>query len=442
MVRLSLAIALMLAGPAQAADNAFVHVNIVPMDRERVLKDQTVIVRDGRILSIGRKLAVPDTTQVIDGRGAWLSPGLADMHVHSDTRDDLAVYLASGVTTIVNMGDARAGFVGRTAPASSRGEIDGPQVFNAFVIDGSPAYGHFTVTTAEEARAAVRLARTNGYRLIKVYNNLSAEAFAAAADEARVIGMPIVGHGVTAVGLRSQVAQGQALIAHAEEFFYTFFSEPGAEQTDEPPADERIASAVAFARLNKIAVGADLVTYGNIMRVIWKPDVVQACLAAARHLAPADRLAWQRSSYIRKTADLSRRFAFLQRLVKAMADADVELLAGTDAPTVPCVAPGQSLHDDLAELEAAGLTRFQILSTATRLPGQFLARTVGAPASGTVVSGARADLILSKGNPLEDLATLREPVGIMIGGRWRDRAAIDLMLNGVAEAYAKAGASH
>ena len=427
------------AGPALAEDIAFVHVNVVPMDRERVLRDQTVIVSNERIVAVGRGLPVPDGALRIDGqRTLWLSPGLADMHVHSDTRDDLALYLANGITTIANMGDARASFVGRTTPASAKGAVPGPQVFNALVLDGSPEYGHFTVTTPAEARAAVGLAKSNGYRLIKVYNNLAADVFAAAADEARRQGLPIVGHGVTKVGLASQIEQGQALVAHAEEFFYTFFSPPGAEQTDTPPPVDRIPEALALVRRHKVAVGADLVTFGSIMRVIGHPGVVAGCLAAPTvgFVSPTDRLAWQRSAYVRKTADLRAKYTFLQLMVKAMADAGVELLAGTDAPTIPCVGAGISLHDNLAELERAGLTRFQALSTATRMPGAFVARTLGGARFGVIEKGARADFVLSDGNPLDDLATLRRPAGVMVDGRWHDAAALATMLNDVRAAYA------
>src|SRR5579872_3302316 len=78
---------------AQPGITAFVGVNVVPMDRERVLRGQTVLVEDGNIKAIGPDLAVPAGATVIDGHGtAYLSPGLADMHVHSDTAEDMKVY--------------------------------------------------------------------------------------------------------------------------------------------------------------------------------------------------------------------------------------------------------------------------------------------------------------------------------------------------------------
>ena len=90
---------------------AFVNVNVIPMDRDRVLKDQTVIVRDGKIAEIGdaAKIKVPKEAQRIDGRGQYLIPGLMDMHTHlfsDDTfpddlaEDELKIMLANGVTTI------------------------------------------------------------------------------------------------------------------------------------------------------------------------------------------------------------------------------------------------------------------------------------------------------------------------------------------------------
>src|ERR1700754_4555814 len=92
---------------------AFVNVNVVPFDRERIVESQTVIVRDGRIAEIGpaNKTKVPAGAREIDGRGKYLMPGLADMHVHlfpGTGQNDLAqqqmqLFLANGVTTVRNM---------------------------------------------------------------------------------------------------------------------------------------------------------------------------------------------------------------------------------------------------------------------------------------------------------------------------------------------------
>lgn len=406
---------------------AFVHVNVVPMDRERILPDQTVIVDGGEIVAMGSDVAVPAHARIIDGhKTAYLSPGLADMHTHSNTRDDLAVYLANGVTTVLHMGDASADFIETIVPSVNRGAIPGPHVYTSFRVDGTPTYNGFVIRTADEARAVVGRARSDGYDFIKAYVGLSPEAFFALAEEGRRAGVPLIGHGVYAVRLERQLEAGQALIAHAEEFFYAFFTPPGAEESDTPPDVARIGSAVALAKRHGVAVTADIATYAAIAHQIGRPDIVEAYLARpdAAYLSPADRRMWQRSGYVNKTANLKPKLAFLRNLVKAMADADVELVAGTDAPSIPGLPAGFSLHDALAELEASGLTRFQALSTATRAPGAFIHRTLGRDRFGIIAPGQRADLLLTRENPLTTLATLREPLGVMAKGRWSDTATL------------------
>lgn len=448
---LALSIALLFASASAHADaesaktTAFVHVNVVPMDREHVLRDQTVLVRDGRIVAVGRKLEVPAAAVRIDGRGtAWLSPGLADMHTHSQTKNDLAVYLANGVTTVLNMGDARAGFVDKIVPAVNRGELPGPHVYTGFLVDGSPSYSGFVVHTAEDARALVRLAKTNGYDFIKVYVDLSPEAYSALAEEGPRAGLPLIGHGVYKVRLEHQLEQGQALVAHAEEFFYTFFTPPGAEESDTPPDLGRIPEAIALVKRHGTTVTADLVTYAAIAHQMGHPDVLAGFLARpdSYFISPSDRVQWQKSDYVGKTAKLEAKLEFLRRFVKAMADANVELVAGTDAPVIPGVTPGFSLHDDLDELVASGLSRYQALSAATRAPGAFIERTKHGDRFGLVATGCRADLILSAQNPLDSLATLRKPLGVMAAGRWHDAAALDALKDHVRESYRQATAGY
>lgn len=449
VIALSLALSFLSAAAHADAEpaktTAFVHVNVVPMDRERVLRDQTVLVRGGRIVAIGRNVEVPAAAVRIDGHGkSWLSPGLADMHTHSQTKNDLAVYLANGVTSVLNMGDARAGFIDKIVPAVNRGELPGPHVYTSFLVDGLPDYNGFVVRRPEEARAFVQLAKTNGYDFIKVYVDLSPEVFSAFAEEGARLGLPLVGHGVRSVRLERQLEQGQVLVAHAEEFFYTFFTPRGVEETDAPPDPGRIAEAVALVKRHATTVTADLVTYAAIAHQIGHAEVVARFLAQpdSYFLAPNDRLRWQTSDYVGKSARLEAKLEFLRRFVKAMADAGVELVAGTDAPAVPGCLPGFSLHDDLAELEASGLTRYQALTTATRAPSAFIERTKHGDRFGLVAPGYRADLILSSQNPLDSLATLRRPLGVMAAGQWRDAAELDALKERVRESYRQASAGY
>lgn len=419
---------------------AFVGANIVPMDRDRVLRDQTILVENGRIAAIGPNLAIPADARRIDARGLWLSPGLADLHTHVQTRDDLAIYLSYGVTSVLHMGEASNAFAGRTRIAANDGAIPAPHIYTALAVDGSPRYGHLVVTTPEEARAAVLLARTNGYAFIKVYNNLSPQAFAALVAAGREFGLPVIGHTVTAMGgLDRQLAAGQLLVAHAEEFIYSHFFAPDFDSGQRVPPDSAIPGAVALMKRTGAFGTADLVTYGTIAQQWGKPAAVQAWLASpeARWLSPRYRLDWPNAGYDKREGDLMPRAAFLARLVKAFADADIPQISGTDAPTIPGLFIGDSLHRNLALLEGAGLTRYQALATATRNAGAFIAHArPGEIPFGTLVPGARADLVLTRANPLDDLSTLRQPLGVMAHGVWRDRAALDALLAPIANRYA------
>jgi imidazolonepropionase-like amidohydrolase len=422
--------ALALAGTALAQSpavpardiTAFVDVHVVPMDSERVLAGQTVLVEDGAIAAIGAALPVPDGAWVVDGAGkAWLLPGLADMHNHLDSRQDMELMLALGITTTLHMGEARNSFVGRMRAEVANGEQAGPRAFVALAVDGSPRYGHLVVADAQDARATVRVAKANAYDFLKLYNDLTAETFTALMDAAREAGIPVVGHGVSAVGLRRQIEAGQVLVAHAEEFFYTFFPPSPEDDPNAAPHLERIAEAVEFLRRHDTPVVADLVTYQTIAQQWGRPDVVARYLRSpeARYLPPAYRVSWPAQGYARREGSLDRRVEFLSRFVRAMNDAGVPLLSGTDAQDIPGLVAGFALHRNLDALTSVGLSRYDALATATRVPGEFIRRhRPDLPPFGIVAEGARADLLLVAANPLEDLATLSRPIGVMADGRW------------------------
>jgi hypothetical protein len=449
-----LACAPAMAGPTPWLDRppvtAFTHVCVLPMDTNHVLHDQTVLVQGDSITAIGSMLSVPADATIIDGHGSeCLSPGLADMHIHTDTLEDMKLFLANGVTTVLNMGHASEGFMAHLRPAINRGELPGPHVYVGLLVDGSAQFDNLFVTTPAEARAIVDIAKTNGYDFIKVYNDLSEACFQAIIEEGKRQDVPIVGHGVTRVGLERQLAMGQIMVAHTEEFLYTVFSHPDlreanpASQDPKPPNPADIPRVIAFLKRDKAFVTADLITYTSIARQWGKPEVLQASMHSPelRYLSPMRRIRWGKSDYVARTGSVDANLAFLQRFTKYMADAGVLLITGTDTPSIPGLVPGFSLHEDMDTLQAAGLSRYQILTAATRTPGEFIRRSF--PASrpfGTISAGSRADLILSASNPLDDLSTLRKPLGVMANGKWYSREELQGFLNQVTTEYKAASA--
>ena len=188
---------------------------------------------------------------------------------------------------------------------------------------------------------------------------------------------------------------------------------------------------------------ADLITFETIAEQWGHPEVVAGYFARAdaKYVPFNWRLDWRREDYGKRSGSLAPRRQFVADLAKAIEDSGVPMVSGTDAPTIPGIVPGFSLHDNLDRLVAAGLTRFEALSTATRTAGNVINQSIhNAPSFGKVQRGYRADLILSDANPLDDLETLRKPAGVMSHGHWYDRADLQGLLDSVASDYSAAAA--
>src|SRR6185503_9066283 len=183
---------------------AFVNVNVIPMDRERVLPNQTVVVRNGLIAAIGdaRRIKIPAGAQRIDGTGKFLIPGLMDKHVHLFTddefpdelaEDELKIMIAYGVTTIRLMTGTPEQLVLRKKSAA--GEIVAPMIYAASPqFTGRKSTNAHVVTTEAEARAAVIKSKQDGYDFIKVTTYLKPEVYEAVVDEAAKQNIRVVGH--------------------------------------------------------------------------------------------------------------------------------------------------------------------------------------------------------------------------------------------------------
>ena len=405
----------LIAGLASAL-TAFVDVNVLPMDSQRVLRHQTVVVEGDTIASLGAvgKVVVPRDATKIDGGGTkYLLPGLADMHTHVEEWNDLVLYTANGVTTILQMGSATLMDQHRVRQILAERQVVGPYMYSSLLIDGKSRSGSLYAETADDARALVRMAKRHGYEFIKLYNSPSREQFLAVTDEARKQNIGVVGHGVRAVGLPAALFLGQSMVAHAEELYYTAFQ----NREDE----KLIPSVVAETRRSGAYVTPNL-SLMVVMTAQWgNPEQVKKFLADPRALAmsPGVRLMWTRDWRQRRTGDLSPLLRFLQKLTKAMQEAGVPLLTGTDSPPVPGAYPGYSIHDDLQALRDAGLTNYEALVAATRAPGEYIASQVpNAQRFGQLRVGMKADAVLVNGNPLDSLDVLEQPIGVMTTGRW------------------------
>lgn len=429
---------------------AFVHVNVIPLTRDGLLKDQTVIVRRGKIVRVGSaaSVRVPRNALRVDGQGKYLMPGLVDFHVHLRDPSELLSYLAYGVTTVVQMsgpsGNVRDVLALRRQIAE--GEILGPNVYTTGrVLDGNPAiYPNVStvVSTPEEARRAVAEQHRAGVDFIKVYNNLDSNVLRAVVTEAHRLGLAVVGHIPRRDGrsqaLQTALAAGQDMIAHSEEFFFTYFYGDADSLLVRglPPVPDRskIPLVVRWVRESGTAVTPNLSFVAMTRRQLDNMEAVLAD-AEARYLHPNVLALWHAQNPTRRP-DAARfelreraKYPFLQELTPALQAGGVLLLLGTDA-SAPGLFPGKSAHVELQELVKARLTPFQALSTGTRNAGLFIKRHVRAAESfGVVLPGRRADLLLLEANPLNDINNISRIVGVAVRGRWLPKAEIDRMRN-------------
>ena len=419
-------------------------VHVLPMTSDSVLRDRSVWIVGGKIdrITPAAERAAIGGADVVDGNGRYLVPGLVDFHVHVRDETELPSYLRYGVTTVVNM----RGFPEHLALAESveGGATIGPSIVTAGpLIDGDPPIwsgpGTVIATTPEDARRAVAAQAAAGYDLVKTYNNLPPEVLRAAVEEARAHGLAVVGHiprnPDRATALQKALDAGLAMIPHAEEIFFTYLGGSGdAGMSGGPPQVDpaRIRDAARLVAEAGAAVTPNLSFVAMTARMLEDVEAVFAEPGFER-LAPDVRAMWREQNPTRRN-DLERfaaREAVKRPAVAALTlelrRAGVTLLLGTDA-SAPGMYPGASAILELEEIVRAGLTPYEALSAGTRAAGAFLARHVpGAPRIGTIELGARADLVLVDGNPLEDVTRMGAPAGVVLRGRWLPRDELDAM---------------
>jgi imidazolonepropionase-like amidohydrolase len=408
--------------PSSAAANepgavtAFTNVTVLTMRPEGVLPDHVVLVRDGLIAEVGPKasVTVPPGATVIDGQGAYLMPGLVDMHVHPVTPDELLSFLAYGVTTVANLDGSPSALRWRRILAE--GKLVGPNLYTAGPItDGRPIIGMFAAArTVDQARALVADQKRAGYDWVKVYNTLKPEVYHAILDAAKAHRMAVIGHIPWYIRDPAELKRGQAMVAHAEEFVGGLFGGMNAEKI--PGLTRAVKEAGTTVTPNLVAYTFMLASVRDLNRVLDDPE--------CDYLSPAAWSLWLPSNNRYSNRD-ARTFgprveaghAFMGRFVKAFHDAGVPLLVGTD--TAVTGFPGRSAQEEIRELAGAGIAPRDALAAATRNAGEFVGKTVpGAVPFGTVAVGQRADLILLAANPLDDLGNLRKLRGVMVRGRW------------------------
>jgi imidazolonepropionase-like amidohydrolase len=428
---------LLVASPSgqQAAVVVFEGVSVIPMDRERVLANQTVVVRGDAIATMGAtgQVPVPDGATRVDGQGRFLIPALAEMHAHvpggqatTDAERVLFLYVANGVGTIRSMLGDPAHFTLRDR--ARKGEIVAPTMH----LSG-PSFNGQTAPTPAAATARVLEQQKAGYELLKIHPGVPRAAFDALASTAGTAGIPFAGHVPADVGLARALEARYSTIDHLDGYIEALAG-PGAPAAQsfginlvDRVDESRIPALVAETRM----AGTWNVPTQILLENWFGPDDAEAMRQwpEIRHANPSDVAQWvatkRKNAAAYSAAQRERFIALRRRLIKALHDGGAGILLGSDAPQVWNV-PGFSIHRELATYVASGLTPYEALATGTRNVAMHygtLDRT------GTVEAGKRADLVLLQGNPLQDIGNTTRIDGVMIGGRWLPRSELDRRLN-------------
>lgn len=447
------------AAAAFAQTTAFVGVNVVPMDRERILANQTVIVRNGVIAEIGdaKKVKVPKDAVRVDGAGKYLIPGLVDMHTHllsdgneypdSIAADELRVMVANGVTTVRFMIGTPELLAYRAQ--SAKGEITAPTIWVASPhLTGREQGNNFVVKTEEEARDAVRKSKAAGYDFIKVTTFVPPAIYEAAVNEAAKVGIRVVGHAdrqyVTAPGAWKAKQQIEHLDGYMEQILRDDAPMKGSV-SDLYMSNPKNWESIDFIDEAKIAVVAkksvEANPFSNPTQHFFKNSFAIPRSEESIRAQPDFKfypkkvqeqwLNWYKKASLITQVSLERKMKWIDarnKLIKAIHDNGGKIMAGSDTPEFLWLY-GFAMHHELKALRDAGIGNYAALAAGTRNPHEFLGTL---PKSGTVEKGKAGDLILLNKNPLDDIAATYDRAGVMLKGKYYSQAELNGWLDEIA----------
>lgn len=412
---------------AAADTTAIINVNVIPMSSEAVIANQTVLVEDGIIVTIGDvdDIRIPEDARAVDGTDRYLMPGLAEMHAHVPPADSpeldryFTLFVANGITTI-------RGMLGNRSHLALRAKILDGEVFGPRLVTSGPSLNGRSVSGAADARRQVREQADAGYDFIKVHPGLNRDEFVALAETANDIGIPYAGHVPVGAGLDTALQLKMATIDHLDGYFVAllpadsdssggyggFFDVMLAADLKAAEVDD-VAAATAAAGTWNVPTQTlieQLVSETPVAELRSRPEMEFMPSATVERWVAAKEAQLGERDFDAQVAALAIRLR--RALILALHEAGAGLLLGSDAPQIFNV-PGFSAHRELELLVASGLTPFEALQTGTTAVAEFLGTNTG-----VVAIGKDADLVLLDADPLEDIGNTRRIHGVMLRGQW------------------------
>ncbi len=294
----------------------------------------------------------------------------------------------------------------------------------------------FMSETPSQAISEVRHQKEMGYDFIKLYDGLSEEEYLAAVKEAKKLDMYITGHAPNQIPLETLVTSGQAEFVHVDELlsyhwkgYNRGFNSDTSHGREYPIENETIPQTIQLLKENNISVVTTLVVDEIMQRLI---EDTPGVLSSPEYRVIRQDLLDGWKTHGRKVRAFKDQGPyrkdevqpFLMRMTKALYDAGVKLTVGIDAE-VEGMIPGYHLHRDLELLVESGLTPYAALQAGTKNAGDIIENMGTGDKVGTIEVGQRADLILTKDNPLDNISNTRNRIGVMVRGRWFTQEELD-----------------
>ena len=369
-------------------------------------------------------------------------PGLAEMHGHYPqdaesqfARDVLYLYVANGVTFVRGMQGGPQHLPLRDAIA--RGEVLGPRLQVC-----APMLHGGAVTEPDQAETLVREAAAAGFDHLKVHEALSPEVYDRIAATAKELGLPFAGHVSNLVGLRHALERGQQTIDHLDNYLEAMIGDPEATAGLGLFDLGRLAGAIDESRLSEV-VAATVEAKAGVVPTMALWEVLFGSKSGAewlalrpetRYMPPSMVQGWVANAdqgveqFGQDRAAIANILELRRRVLRALHEAGVPVLLGTDSPQVFSV-PGFSIHHEMKVMVESGLAPVAVLTSGTKTVADFLGL---ADEMGTVAEGKRADLVLLEGDPTADVAHFAHRAGVMVAGHWLPEEDIQRELEAIA----------
>ena len=420
---------------------ALTHVKVVDGTGAAPAEDQTIVIQNGRIASVGaaRAARVPQGAQTIDLTGHTVIPGIVGLHDHTFYTTSARsiqistsaprLYLGSGVTTIRTTGSMSPYAELNLKRAIDAGQAPGPQMYvTGPYITGEGGSGMASAITPEQARRLVAYWAEEGVTWLKFYTSISRAAMGAAIDEAHKRGVKTTGH-LCSVSFREAVALG---IDNLEHGLFT--------NTDyDPEKKPDQCAAGAMAKLGTLDLSSEPVR-ATIREMTAKNVAMTSTLAVFELFVPnrppleqrvLDAMSPEvRTEYLQSRARLAEAGSFglspdvfrkAQQFDLAFVRAGGLLAAGVDPTGNGGALPGFGDQRNYELLIEAGFTPVEVVQIMTANGARVLG---GLNDYGTVSVGKRADLVVIKGDPIGKPAEIRNVVTVFRNGIGYDSARL------------------